>query len=158
MEHDAAPVVVDVVSNIPDPVISKAEITAFMGRVSDHLPDIEDGCSMEILFTDDEEMSALNLRYRNLNRTTDVLSFPDGERDPVSGRRFLGSIAISLEQAVRQADDIGHGLKTELYFLILHGTLHLLGYDHEQDSGEMLSFQRSLQSALNLKPGGEPVS
>ncbi len=103
---------------------------------------------MAILVTDDVRMQGLNQQYRNRDKTTDVLSFPSGA-PLVTGRpRHLGDIVISLPQATRQANEIGHGLASELRFLILHGTLHLLGYDHETDDGAMLRLQSELKVKL----------
>ena len=157
MEPEAIALSADVLVHTDDCPLIETEITGFLNRAAPHLIHKDKLCSVEVLLTGDEEMRQLNARYRGLDRTTDVLSFPDGEIDPETERVFLGSIVISLDRAAEQAVEIGHQLDSELYFLMLHGLLHLMGYDHETDDGEMLALQRSLQSALNLKPGGEPV-
>ena len=106
-----------------------------------------DGAEVHLLITDDERVRALNAQYRDLDRTTDVLSFPDGDILP-TGRCLLGEIVISLDAARRQSEKLGHGLVRELSELALHGTLHLLGYDHERDQGEMNSVELELREKL----------
>ncbi|MCB2203042.1 rRNA maturation RNase YbeY [bacterium] len=80
--------------------------------------------------TDDEEMRRLNQTFRGEDKTTDVLSFNQDVLDPETGRTYLGDIVISLPQAEKQAGAQGHSLSAESAFLAIHGTLHLLGYDH----------------------------
>jgi probable rRNA maturation factor len=95
---------------------------------------------VSILLTDDAEMRTMNRRYRGLDRPTDVLSFPAG--DAVGGDTgHLGDIAVSVETAARQARTAGWRTQAEIQFLILHGLLHLLGFDHETDAGEMERLQ-----------------
>ena len=101
-------------------------------------------------------MRTLNRSYRNKDYATDVLSFPattptDG---PASAApEYLGDIVIATGVAQRQADDIGHPVSTELKVLALHGLLHLLGYDHESDSGEMAQVEARLRKKAGLKAG-----
>jgi probable rRNA maturation factor len=97
--------------------------------------------------TGDEQIRALNHRYLGLDRATDVLSFPDGDELP-SGRRLLGQIVVSLDTARRQAEDAGFGELQELQELVLHGTLHLLGYDHSSDQGEMNRLELRMREEL----------
>ena len=93
-----------------------------------------------ILLTNDAEMRAMNRRFRGLDRPTDVLSFPAGTG--VAGAAgHLGDIAISVERAARQARKARWGTQEEIQFLVLHGLLHLLGFDHETDTGEMERLQ-----------------
>ncbi len=158
MAPDPVPVDVEIGFQEDFSEITEADVKRFIRDLEKHLPELMRHCSMEIMFTGDDQIRQLNARYRNMDRPTDVLSFPDGETDPESGRRFLGSIVVSVERARAQAADIGHDVATELCFLVLHGILHLLGYDHETDDGAMLNLQRSLQFAMNMKTGGEPVS
>lgn len=112
-------------------------------------------CRMEILLTDNDEIQKLNSEYRDKNQATDVLSFPDGDIMPESGEIFLGSVVISVERAEAQSAEIGHSLEAELKFLVLHGLLHLLGHNHEEDKGEMLDLQRELKKALSAHFGRE---
>jgi probable rRNA maturation factor len=102
---------------------------------------------VHVLLTDDDEMRRLNRQYREQDRTTDVLSFPDGSPLP-SGGVLLGQIVVSLDAARRQAAELGHDVVRELEELMLHGTLHLLGHDHEHDDGEMDAFEMRLREEL----------
>ena len=102
---------------------------------------------VNIYVTSSREMQDLNRRYRRKNKPTDVLSFPSG----VPG--VAGDIAISLEIAAANAADMGHSLATEVKVLILHGLLHLAGYDHEKDNGEMLARETAMRQELKLPVG-----
>lgn len=87
---------------------------------------------LSILITDDEEICSLNRLYRGLDRPTDVLSFSQLEGEgPVGVHQLLGDVVISWETAQRQASDLGHEVPLEMKRLLVHGVLHLLGYDHE---------------------------
>jgi len=92
-------------------------------------------------------MQELNRRYRRKNKPTDVLSFPSGAPG------VAGDIAISLEIAATNATEIGHSLATEVKVLILHGLLHLAGFDHEKDKGEMLAREIAMRRELKLPVG-----
>lgn len=102
---------------------------------------------VNIVVTGDDELQRLNRTYRKLDRPTDVLSFPDGDLLP-DGGLLLGEIVISLDAARRQAVELGHSELRELEELVLHGTLHLLGHDHEQDDGEMEDLELRLREEL----------
>ena len=102
---------------------------------------------VNIYVTSSPEMQDLNRRYRRKNKPTDVLSFPS--RLP----GVAGDIAISLEIAAVNAAEIGHSLATEVKVLILHGLLHLAGYDHEADNGEMLARETAMRQELKLPVG-----
>jgi probable rRNA maturation factor len=99
---------------------------------------------VSILFCGDRRMRTLNRRYRRKDRPTDVLAFP-AEADGL-----LGDIVISLPYASRQAKRLGEPASREIDRLLLHGLLHLLGYDHETDEGEMDALEASLRRRLNL--------
>lgn len=108
--------------------------------------------SVSVLLTGDEEMRRLNREFRRKDKSTDVLSFPAGE--DVSGRsRMAGDLAISVETAARAAEAHGHALALELEILILHGVLHLAGYDHETDTGQMARKEELLRKKLGLSRG-----
>lgn len=98
--------------------------------------------------TTDREVRELNRRFLGEDRATDVLSFPSGE-----GLGPLGDIAIAFPYARRQAAAIGHPVETELRVLLLHGVLHLLGYDHETDGGRMRRAEQSWRRRLGLPHG-----
>jgi len=115
--------------------------------------------SVSLCFVTDREMARLNQTYRKKKGTTDVLSFPSEERDrpaSVTTRAkelrggFLGDIAISPTAARRNARSLGRSLSGEIHVLILHGVLHLLGYDHEADCGEMDRVEGRLRRRLGL--------
>lgn len=106
-----------------------------------------------VAWVDDGEMSALNARYKNLVETTDVLAFP-AEPEPAelgagsdpAGVPYWGDVVVCTDQAARQARDLGHSYRFELAVLVLHGLLHLRGFDHTRDSGEMSRLERHLRA------------
>jgi probable rRNA maturation factor len=110
-----------------------------------------DGAGVTVAFVSDRAMRELNRRWRGKRGTTDVLSFPAGqdEFEKLEGVS-LGDVVISVEQAARQAFE--HGLKfdEEVAQLILHGVLHLCGYDHETDTGEMNRLELRLRRRLGI--------
>jgi len=93
--------------------------------------------------TDDDEITQLNQKYRDVNSATDVLAFNQDFLDPETGRLYLGDIVISLERVINQASNHEHSLDQECAFLAIHGTLHLLGYDHytPEEKAEMWEIQ-----------------
>ncbi len=91
---------------------------------------------LTLVLTNDEEVHGLNHQYRGVDAPTDVLSFQLNELDADSGNVYLGDVIISLDRAVTQAQVKGYSLIDELYLLVVHGVLHLLGYDHA-DEAEM---------------------
>ena len=106
-----------------------------------------EAAEVHVLITGDERIRELNRRYRGKDHTTDVLSFPDGDELP-SGLTLLGEIVISLDAARRQAETLGHGELREISELVLHGTLHLLGYDHARDRGKMNRLELQMREEL----------
>ena len=104
---------------------------------------------VSVLLTSDLEIRRLNRRFRGKNQATDVLSFP-AEPGP---EKLAGDLAIGLPTAGRQAAAQGHSLATEIKVLMLHGLLHLAGYDHETDEGAMARRERMLRARLRLPPG-----
>jgi probable rRNA maturation factor len=106
-------------------------------------------------------MRALNRKFRKKDKVTDVLSFPVAPgkrgRTPFTGKRgtapFLGEIAIARGTAARQARAVGHSPRTELRILALHGLLHLLGYDHDVDEGQMARMEARLRRRAGLPLG-----
>ncbi len=105
---------------------------------------------IDVLLTDDRALRRLNREFRGKNKATDILSFP---ADPTLAGIHAGDLAVSLETAERQAAEHGHTLRDELRILLLHGILHLLGMDHESDSGEMASTEAGLRRRLRLPTG-----
>ena len=121
----------------------------------------QNACDVSVTFTDNEQIRELNKRFRNIDKATDVLSFPlfdyEGESeapaiDEISN--MLGDIVISLERAQEQADEFGHSFEREVAFLCVHSMLHLLGYDHEtgeEDELDMRRRQREIMAEIGLE-------
>jgi rRNA maturation RNase YbeY len=109
-----------------------------------------DGHAVTIVFVGDRAIRHLNREFRGIDRPTDVLSFPFGEPDPDASEPspYLGDVVISVETARRDAARWRISLDRELRNLIIHGVLHLCGYDHETDRGEMRRLERRLRRAL----------
>lgn len=100
------------------------------------LEGFEDPAEVSVTLVNDETIREMNNKFRNIDASTDVLSFPLGENgvydeNPETGAKMLGDIVISVEHALSQADLYGHGIEREVAFLTVHSMLHLLGYDHE---------------------------
>jgi len=123
------------------PRISHREITTFTRKVLHALDRLDDMQEISIALVDDVKMRNLNRKFRRKNKTTDVLTFPGEESC---------EIVISVDQARRQAAREKHSIATELRYLILHGVLHGLGYDHESDNGEMNALERKTRDAVGL--------
>jgi len=104
---------------------------------------------LSVLLAGDERLRALNLQFRGKDKPTDVLSFRALPEDSGQG----GDLAISLDTASRQAADCGHTLETEVKVLILHGLLHLAGYDHGRDRGQMRRRESLLRKQFALPAG-----
>lgn len=118
---------------------------------------IKNTTEVSVTFADDESIRKLNAEYRNLDRPTDVLSFPiedDVEAADESQVLMLGDIVISLERAAVQAEEYGHSFKREVAFLCAHSMLHLLGYDHElgeEQDVDMRRRQREIMKMMRLE-------
>lgn len=96
---------------------------------------VSDDAEITVTFVGDRKIRELNRQFRNIDRSTDVLSFPLGENgvydtDPETERLMLGDVVISLEHAFSQAEEFGHSADREIVYLSVHSMLHLLGYDH----------------------------
>ncbi len=113
---------------------------------------------VDVLFTDDEGIHQINLEQREVDRPTDVLSFPmfdlrpgehptEEDADPGTGLVPLGDMVISLERARAQGEEYGHGTRREVAYLAVHSVLHLLGYDH-MDEGPMKAQMRAREEAI----------
>jgi len=124
--------------------------------LTDSLRELEmpDDAEVSVLFVDDDAIMNLNREYRGKDAPTDVLSFAQQEGEELIdayGAPVLGDIVISLERAVEQAESFQHSLERELAFLLVHGLLHLVGYDHDEEfRGEMRDRQEALLQALNV--------
>ena len=134
------------------PRLSRREIVSFVRKVLLAAETDEEITDVSIAFVDDETMKTLNRKFRHKNRTTDVLTFPADETygDPQRKGKPLGDIVISTDQARRQAGEERHSLATEVRYLLVHGILHALGYDHETDHGEMDELEVEVREAVGL--------
>jgi probable rRNA maturation factor len=138
------------------PRFSRRDIAGFTRQVLKAVEklDLLDGkiSEVSIAFVDDTTMAELNGRFRRKKRTTDVLTFPadDSYSDPDATGRPLGDIVISIDQSRRQAAEEKHSLATEIRYLILHGIIHSLGYDHETDDGEMNALEVKVRGMVGL--------
>ena len=101
---------------------------------------------VELVFVSDDEMCKINHEQRGINKATDVLSFP---YEQVSGG-LMGSVVISTDTASRVASELGHSIEYEIALLFLHGVLHILGYDHEIDNGQMRQKEKEVIEHFNL--------
>ncbi|MGO4347163.1 rRNA maturation RNase YbeY [Paenibacillus sp. FSL A5-0031] len=148
---------------IPEDWITKIEQLLQLAGEAEGISDGE----VSLTFTNDEEIHQLNREYRGIDRPTDVLSFAmqeDGvdeldiifevdsedEKDPISG--MLGDIIISVDTALAQSEEYGHSLEREIGFLFVHGFLHLIGYDHQDDQteAEMTAKQEAILQQAGL--------
>ncbi len=122
----------------------------------------EGAAEISVTFVNDEMIRQLNREHRNIDKSTDVLSFPLGENGEYdinrdTGAKMLGDIVISIEHAVAQSEEYGHSLQREIAFLTVHSLLHLLGYDHENGGLEavhMREKEESVLTQLGLKRNG----
>lgn len=118
-----------------------------------------DNAELNVSLVGEDEIKLLNREHRNIDKITDVLSFPlgdDGNYDinPENGYMLLGDVVICLKRANEQAQEYGHSLERELSFLTVHSMLHLLGYDHvnsKEEEKEMFARQDVIMSALNME-------
>ena len=116
-------------------------------------------CEISLSFVTNSEIHKINKQFRNIDRETDVLSFPqltfeEGEipEKNENGEIILGDIIISVEKAKAQAEEYGHSLEREIAFLTAHSMLHLMGYDHmtEEDEKEMFGRQRAIMENIGI--------
>jgi probable rRNA maturation factor len=126
---------------------------------------VEFPCEVDVLLTSDESIHQINLDMRQVDRPTDVLSFPEfdlhpgqlpaaEDADPGTGLVPLGDMVISMEHVAAQAKEYGHSNRRELAYLVVHSVLHLLGYDH-LDEGEMKARMRAREEAILAELGLE---
>jgi len=127
--------------------VRRRELSAFLERLALELPG-EDADSLSMCLVSDRKMREYNRDFRGRDAPTDVLSFPAGATNAPSGERHLGDIVISVTSAAAQARQARHSLEQELKILVVHGYLHLLGYDHCTDNGTMLRLERRLVRRL----------
>lgn len=109
---------------------TKEDVKELRKIVKEIFKNIEENYEFNIIFVSNERIKELNKMYRNIDKETDVLSFPDEDKN------YIGDIFISLEKAKEQAKEYNHSLGREVGFLTVHGYLHLLGYDHQNEDEE----------------------
>ena len=127
------------IENITHTGIDREKITKIIESMTDR--------DIDLLICSDDYIKALNSEHRGVDKATDVLSFPvetDFDNMP------LGSLVISVDKAKNKADELGHDMNDEIALLAIHGTLHLLGMDHETDNGEMREAERRWIERFNL--------
>jgi len=129
--------------------IDTKQFTSFVSNIIEFVQEAESR-EFSIAFVSDKRMTELNKFFRNKNSTTDVLSFPHEPDEFDADNNGLGDIVISVEQAQKQAAENGLTLEGEIKQLILHGVLHLCGYDHEIDNGEMNKIELKLRKRLKI--------
>lgn len=117
------------------------------------LEEFEGSAEISVSFVDNQQIHELNREHRNIDRETDVLSFPLGENGEYdinldTGAKMLGDIVISIEKAVEQAQLYNHPLQREIGFLTVHSMLHLLGYDHEEGGIEAVRMREKEETVL----------
>ena len=151
MAGGAAPRLVVTVCDAAGAPVRVPGLAAWLAGVAPRTAARTRSVTVTVVITTDRRIRRLNRRWRGTDKATDVLSFPAGE-DP-GPARHLGDLVISRETAARQARNEGHSLGTELRVLALHGLLHLLGYDHERDSGRMARIERRLRRQGGLPAG-----
>ena len=113
-----------------------------------------DSAEISITFVDEEQIHLLNKEHRNVDRPTDVLSFPLGENgqydvNPENGAKMLGDIVLNVSRVVRQAEEFGHSFRREIAYLTAHSMLHLLGYDHESGGIESVHMREKEEEVMN---------
>jgi probable rRNA maturation factor len=140
------------------PKLNRSSLQTFARLLRDQIAD----CDFHCRITTDAELQRLNVQFRGKDEPTDVLSFPANVGQTIAFRRlssragpkpFLGDIAISHQRAAAQSKRFHHSLEIELQILMLHGLLHLLGLDHEQDRGRMARVESEWRAKLGLPAG-----
>ena len=113
---------------------------------------VQADADLSVIISDDAYLHELNIKFREVDSPTDVLAFPSGETDIDTGRTYLGDVILSCTRAQAQAQAAGHALESELQLLVVHGVLHLLGYDHtdEESKDRMWTAQGEILERLGL--------
>jgi probable rRNA maturation factor len=118
------------------------------------------GCEVSVTLTDDEKIRKINSEHRNIDKATDVLSFPQYSAEEIDSFEnedniILGDIVISAERARAQAKEYGHSYTREMAFLAVHSVLHLIGYDHmtEKEESEMTGLQKMILDSIGITRG-----
>ncbi|MDQ0205132.1 rRNA maturation RNase YbeY [Pectinatus haikarae] len=148
-----------IIDKNPDSIELDKSLVDIIEQVAAKMAELYDlkNSEVSITLTDNKNIHALNKKYRNIDRPTDVLSFAlnEGEEPNIEGGapvNVLGDIIISVEKTAKQAEEYGHSVKREIAFLTVHGMLHLLGYDHieENDRVEMRREEEFIMEKLGI--------
>jgi len=146
------------VSNLQEEVALDSDLADFLAHIVQEAVESEgydgDGVEVSLVFVNDSYMRDLNLQYRGIDGPTDVLSFAMLEGEPLKGEEeevILGDVVISLQTAARQAEEYGHSFRREVAYLTIHGILHLLGYDHQDEEGRRIMRQKEEELLAQLK-------
>jgi probable rRNA maturation factor len=115
------------------------------------IQNISEDVNLSVVIEDEQQLQSLNHEFLGIDSPTDVLSFFEDELDPETGQRYLGEVIISYPQAEKQGVTAGHSTRSELDLLVVHGVLHLLGYDHSTDKEKEKMWQ--IQKKILLKLG-----
>lgn len=143
-----------------DGQVVEDEILKTMEKVAEHALTLEkidpDRSEISVTFVGGEEINELNNQYRNVDKVTDVLSFPqfdDLNEIPEEGSIILGDVVICKERAEEQAEEYGHSFEREIIYLFVHSILHLVGYDHmeEDEKAEMRLQEEKIMSLVGLE-------
>ncbi len=137
------------IANLPEAQVTE-EMESLIRKAAENVLLMEDceDCEVSILLTDDAEIHRLNKLYRDVDRPTDVLAFAMREgMDGDLNREILGDVIISLPKAKQQANFYKHSFEVEMLFLVSHGVLHLLGYEHDEED-DMLEMQNKQKNTL----------
>lgn len=142
------------ISSAPQEDLSQLLASAAKTTLSE--ADVLDEVGLSVVISDDAQLRQLNRQFMGVDAATDVLSFPSDEIDPEMGERYIGDVIISYSRAAAQADASGHSLPVELQLLVVHGVLHLLGYDHTDPSQKEVMW--SLQGTILKKLGSSVIA
>lgn len=136
------------------PENTKALVTSAV-EASLRVEDFDTDAEVNVTFVSDSKIKEINASFRDINKSTDVLSFPlgeDGEYDvnPENGYLMLGDVIISIDHALAQAEMFGHGVDREIAYLTVHSVFHLLGYDHIDEAEDKKLMRSKEEKALAL--------
>lgn len=130
-------------------LLNRSEVKTFANKILEELDKTD--CEISFYFIGDSAMQEMNSRYRGFDKVTDVLSFSSNEVNPENGFLILGDIIISVPVALSQAEDRQKPFTCEIHLLMIHGILHLIGYDHENkdEKKKMFALQKHLLAMVN---------
>ncbi|HOE78180.1 MAG TPA: rRNA maturation RNase YbeY [Bacilli bacterium] len=142
--------------NLPDYPFNGRKVIRSLARMVKKVEKVKGRHVLSVIFVNEEEMHQINKQYRNIDRSTDVISFAEVDSGYDHLPYELGDIFVNTDRVKSQADSYGHSEKREFAFLILHGMLHLLGYDHQTETDEkrMFALQDEILNRLAIERKG----